>query len=107
MDIQLIYITASNMAEAKSIGRLLLENRLVACINLVDNMQAMYWWEGSIQEGHEVVIIAKTTADRVASVIETVTKAHSYECPCVVSLPISNGNPSFLNWIKAEVQIEI
>ena len=103
MDIQLIYITASDMAEAQAVSRALLDKRLVACVNLIDGMKAMYWWEGQIEEGQEVVIIGKTIAALVPEVIETVKSVHSYDCPCVVSMPVSDGNPAFLNWIKKEV----
>jgi periplasmic divalent cation tolerance protein len=103
MDIQLIYITASDMVEAKAVSRALLEKRLVACVNLIDGMKAMYWWKGQIEEGQEVVIVGKTVAALVPDVIETVKAVHSYECPCVVSLPVSGGNSAFLNWIEDEV----
>ncbi len=104
MDIQLIYITAGDMPEAKRVGRALLEKKLVACVNLIDGMKAMYWWKGEIEEGAEVVIVGKTVAGLVPEIIETVKDVHSYECPCVVSLPVSSGNPAFLDWIGQEVK---
>ena len=104
MEIQLIYITASDMVEAKAVSRALLEKRLVACVNLIDGMQAMYWWKGQLEESQEIVIIGKTVAALVPEVIETVKAIHSYDCPCVVSLPVSGGNPAFLDWIEAEVK---
>lgn len=104
MDIHFIYITVGNMEEARKIGRALVENRQVACVNLLENMQSMYWWEGKIQEDKEVVLIAKTTRTLVSQVIETVRALHSYACPCIVSLPVSDGYPGFLDWIKTEVK---
>ena len=105
MDIQFIYITAGDMAEAKKVGQALLEKKLVACVNLIDGMTAMYWWQGQIEEGKEVVVFGKTVASLVPNVIETVKEVHSYECPCVVSIPVSDGNPAFLNWIEGEVNL--
>ncbi|MDX9785583.1 MAG: divalent-cation tolerance protein CutA [Desulfobacterales bacterium] len=98
-----IYITVGNIEEAKKIGRKLLEERLVACVNMIDGMQSMYWWHDAIQEDMEVILIAKTTNALAAKVINQVTALHSYEIPCIVSLPIKDGNPAFLEWIEKEV----
>ena len=102
METRFVYITAADMHEAKKIGRMLLEKRLAACVNLLDAMQSMYWWEGTIEESREAVIIAKTTRRLVSSLITAVKESHSYECPCIVSLPIEAGNPAFLRWIYDE-----
>ncbi len=104
MDLNLIYITASSMDEAKAIAKELVSSRLVACVNIIDNITSVYWWEGAIQEGPEVVVIAKTRQVLVSRVIEKVKSVHSYECPCVVSLPISDGNNAFLTWVENETE---
>ena len=102
MSINLIYITAGNMDEARAIGRALVSDRLAACVNIIDNMNSMYWWQGEIQDDREVIIIAKTNESLVPEVIEKAKSMHSYDCPCVVSLPIVNGNKEFLEWVKNE-----
>jgi periplasmic divalent cation tolerance protein len=56
------------------------------------------------QDDAEVVMIAKTTEDRVPDLIEKVKSLHSYDCPCIVSLPLSGGHQAFLEWIAAEVK---
>ncbi len=104
MDINFIYITAGSKDEARAIGRELVQSRLAACVNILDNMNSLYWWEGKVQDDQEVVLIAKTTAGNVPQLIETVKSRHSYECPCIVSLPVSGGDPAFLEWITANVQ---
>jgi periplasmic divalent cation tolerance protein len=104
MNVNLIYITAGSMDEAKAIGKELVSNRLAACVNLIDNMNSLYWWQGEIQEDSEVVLIAKTTEFLVPQLIEKVKSMHSYECPCIVSLPIADGNPAFLEWIATETR---
>lgn len=98
----LIYMTAETVEQARDIGRKLVENRLAACVNILDGSTSMYWWEGSVEEGRETVLIAKTRADRVAELTEKVKQWHSYDCPCVVSIPIQGGNADFLNWIQSE-----
>lgn len=98
----LIYVTASSRTEAESLARLLVEERLAACANVIERITSFYWWEGEVQSGEEAVVIAKTRRDMVEDVVAAVKRMHSYSCPCVVALPIVAGNPDFLNWIAAE-----
>lgn len=102
MEITMLYITCADAAEANRIGRLLVEERLAACVNILDGMTSVYWWEGQVQDGHETVLIAKTRAAHVDAVIARVRELHSYDCPCVVSWPITKGNPDYLEWIAKE-----
>lgn len=104
MDIKLIYITVGTLEEARKIGRCLVEERLVACVNIINNITSMYWWEGDIQNDQEVILIAKTTQRMVPEVIERVKSLHSYECPCIVALAVDAGNSLFLDWIEREVK---
>ena len=98
----LIYMTASNDAEARTIARILVQERLAACVNILAGMRSVYRWEGEIQEESEIVLIAKPRRDRVPALTDRVTEIHSYDCPCVVAIPIDGGNPDFLDWIDAE-----
>ena len=100
---QLVYMTAGSREEAQRIGGKLVEDRLAACVNVIDGMHSIYRWEDKLQQDREVVMIAKTTRDRLAALVETVKAVHSYDCPCVVSCAIDGGNPAFLEWIGAEV----
>lgn len=102
MSTSLIYITVADTAEAKALGRALVEARLVACANVLPGMVPIFRWQGEVQEGSEAVLIAKTRAALVERVIGFVKERHSYDCPCVVALPIMQGNPAFLDWIAAE-----
>ncbi|WP_041041435.1 divalent-cation tolerance protein CutA [Paramagnetospirillum magnetotacticum] len=98
----MIYVTASDREEAMALARSLVEERLVACANVMDGVTSVYWWEGKVCEGPEAVLICKTRAELVESVIARVRERHSYACPCVVALPIEAGNPAYLDWIKTE-----
>ncbi|MEE8505723.1 MAG: divalent-cation tolerance protein CutA [Kiloniellales bacterium] len=102
MSYSLIYITAADAEEAKALGRALVEARLAACANVLPGIVPIFWWEGEVQEGSEAALIAKTRTDLVEQVIELVKERHSYDCPCVVALPIEKGNPAFLDWIAEE-----
>lgn len=103
---RLIYITTDGAEEARAIGRALVEAQLAACANVLGPMTSIYRWEGAVQEGQEAVLIAKTTAALVEELTARVRELHSYDCPCIVSVPIDGGNPAFLDWIAAETRAE-
>jgi periplasmic divalent cation tolerance protein len=104
MDFRLIYTTCGSMQEARDIGGRLVKDRLAACVNIFEKMNSIYMWKGKLQDDNEVVMIAKTTEERVEAVMEKIRAVHSYECPCILSLPISDGNPLFLAWIAEQVR---
>jgi len=104
MNVRLIYITTKNKEEAAGLARTLLTEKLVACVNIIDNITSFYWWDGKINEGAETLLIAKTKESLVDELIQKVKSIHSYDCPCVVSVPIDAGNPDFINWISAETK---
>ena len=97
-----VYMTAGSIEEAKNIGQKLVEQNLAACVNLLENMISIYKWEDKLEEGQEVVMIAKTRKALMAKLIETVKNHHSYDCPCILELPIQGGNPDFLIWIESQ-----
>ena len=99
MKINFIYMTAGSKDEATKIGKELVSAGLAACVNILENMSSIYLWQGKIQEDAEVVMIAKTTEDCIPQLIEKVESMHSYDCPCIVSLPVLGGYQPFLNWI--------
>ena len=104
MNVNLIYITAGSMEEARTIGNKLVSDRLAACVNIIDNVSSMYWWEGEIQDDKEVILIAKTKESLVPELVEKARSMHSYSCPCIVSLPILDGNRAFLDWVVEETK---
>jgi periplasmic divalent cation tolerance protein len=104
MEINMIYITTGSKDEARMIGKTLVSNRLAACVNIIENMNSIYMWDGKLQDDKETILIAKTTKARVPDLIEKVNALHSYDCPCIVSLPVADGNPAFLKWVSDEVQ---
>lgn len=102
MDAFFIYVTAKDADEAKSIARTVVEERLAACANMLGAVQSIYWWKGKLCEDHEVSLILKTSKDRKSELIARIRELHSYETPCIVCLPITDGNPDFLQWIESE-----
>lgn len=94
-----IYITAGSEEEAAGIGRTLIEERLAACMNILP-ARSIYRWEDTIEDETEVVAFIKTRASLAEKVTERVKSLHSYEVPCIVVLPINQGNPDYLQWIE-------
>lgn len=104
MALQFVYITTGSREEARRIGRALVEERLAACVNILDGMNSFYWWEGAVQDDQETVLIAKTRDRLQERLTARVRELHSYDCPCVVALPIEGGNPAYLDWLAAETE---
>ena len=98
-------MTAGTFEEARKIGQILVEKNLAACVNNIENMTSIYKWENKLEEGKEVVLIAKTGKKVIPKLIETVKSHHSYDCPCILELPIQGGNPEFLSWIETETEV--
>ncbi|HSR87525.1 MAG TPA: divalent-cation tolerance protein CutA [Pontiella sp.] len=102
METYTVYVTARDEAEAKKIARAVVDERLAACANVLGRIDAVYRWQGSVCEENEVALILKTSARRTSELIDRIKELHSYECPCVVCLPIADGNRDYLTWIAAE-----
>jgi periplasmic divalent cation tolerance protein len=104
MTVSFVYITAPDKNAALALGRELVEQRLAACVNVLDSMTSLYWWQGEVQQSSEAVLMAKTRTELVEKLVERVKALHSYDCPCVVAWPIAAGNPGFLQWIADETR---
>ena len=102
MSISLVYVTTENIARARHIGRILVEDRLAACANIIDQVKSIYWWNGKIEEGEEVILIVKTQSSLVEAVIKRVGELHHADTPCAIELAVNYGNQDFLDWVKSE-----
>ncbi len=98
-----VYITASSAEEAHRIGKTVVEERLAACANVIAHMQSCYWWQGKLEEDQEAVLILKTTVGQFPALLDRVKQLHSYTVPCVLALPVLEGNPDYLQWVAQEV----
>ncbi len=97
-------MTAASQDEAQKIADVLVEQKLAACVGVMPGLNSTYRWEGKTCHASEVAIFAKTTQKQVGDLTEVVKKLHSYEAPCIVTMPIEGGFPAFLQWIEAETQ---
>ena len=99
-----VYMTAGDEDEARKLGRALVEARLAASVNVIPAVRSFYRWQGRVHDEREAVLIAKTRESLVDDLVARVKELHSYDCPCIVALPIRAGNPDYLDWITAETE---
>lgn len=99
-----IFVTAQNVVQAKKIARKLLTERLAACVNIVNNVHSLFWWEGKVDESPEVLLVIKSRADVFKQLVKAVKAAHSYSVPEIIALPIVAGSPDYLKWVNAAVK---
>jgi len=99
-----IYVTAADRSEAEKIGRAMVEARLAACANVLGETTAIYWWDGAVESGAEAALVLKSRAELVDEITRAIGDIHSYDCPCIVALPIAGGNPEFLSWLESETR---
>lgn len=101
-DILIGYVTCASMEEARRIGRILVEERLAACVNLRPH-ETIYRWRGAVEEDEEVGMLVKTTRAAWDAVAARVRGLHSYDLPCIVAWPLAGGLPEYLAWIGDSV----
>jgi periplasmic divalent cation tolerance protein len=100
----LVYTTFPSIGEAEQAGQALVERRLCACVNILPGMVSLYWWQGAVERGNEVVMIIKTRASLAEPVREAVRKLHSYTTPAILVIPLDGVDPDYHAWIVAETR---
>lgn len=95
-----VYVTASGVEEAKKIAKILLKEKIVACVNIIPVMESIYWWEGNMEEDVESVLLLKTRSELVDKVIDRVGEIHSYQTPCALEIQIKKGSQEYLDWLE-------
>lgn len=105
-NLRFVYITTKDKEEARKIGKAIIEARLAACVNIIDGMESMYHWNGNVETDNETILIAKTPYHNVNELTKLVKDLHSYDCPCVVSLTLTEqeGNEDYLHWLLKEAR---
>jgi len=84
------------------LARALVEEGLVACVNLLPQVTSVYRWEGALQEDEELLLVMKTQEARVEALTARVLALHPYQVPEVLVLPAVGGNAAYLDWVQQE-----
>jgi periplasmic divalent cation tolerance protein len=98
-DLIILYVTTPDRETARRIGRTLVEEGLVACINIIAGMESIYRWQGMVEQAEEWVLLVKTPAAQAERVCDRIRALHPYDLPCVLNLPIVGGHPPYLDWL--------
>jgi len=98
----MVYITARDKKQARTIGKVLVAERLAACANIFSGMNSLYFWKGRFCDDREAVLIVKTVDTLLNRLVKRVKSLHSYSVPCIVALPLVGGSRDFLSWVKQE-----
>jgi periplasmic divalent cation tolerance protein len=98
-----VFSTCSSGEEAKKLARLLIDQRLAACVNVIRAVDSFYRWQGKIQEDVEYLLVIKTSRELLDRLRAEWEKIHSYEIPELIALPIVDGAPNYLNWMEGEL----
>ena len=100
-EIASVYAIFAGDEEASRIARIVVEERLAACANILGSCHSFYRWEGKVEEAGEVAAIFKTRADAAPALVARIAALHSYEVPCAVVWPIADALPEYLDWVLA------
>ena len=103
-EIRLLYVTTKNQDQARAIAQDLIERKLVACANILPKMESIYFWQDQLQMEQESVLILKTEKSLVPEATQALIELHSYETPCVLSIPIEAGAEGYMQWLSKSVQ---
>jgi periplasmic divalent cation tolerance protein len=95
-----VVITAESGDWLADFTRRLVEDRLAACGHNIATIRSIYRWEGAVQDEPEARVALHTRASLVPAIIERTNADHQYDVPCVIALPIVEGNPAYLEWVK-------
>lgn len=101
-DVRVVLVTAPDDDVAARLARSVVEAGLAACVNRVPGVRSVYAWEGEIHDDAEVLLVMKTTTDRLEGLTARIETEHPYDCPEVVALPVVGGSQSYLDWVRRE-----
>ena len=99
-----VLITASNKDEAHTIAQALVAQRLAACVNIVEHVSSIFWWEGKVDNAAETLLMVKSKKGKFNRIVKLVKSLHSYEIPEIIALPIVAGQAQYLRWIDESLR---
>lgn len=99
-----VLVTASSDEEAVRIGYALVNEKLAACVNIVNPVRSIYRWQGKVEDSPETLLLIKTAATHLQAIAAKVTEMHSYQVPEIIAMPIIAGSRAYLQWIDEETR---
>jgi periplasmic divalent cation tolerance protein len=96
----LIYVTTPSLEIAEQMSLALVEEKRVACANILGEIRAIYRFGGALENTSETALLLKTARAQEAAVIARIKALHPYNNPAILTLPVLGGSPEFLAWIQ-------
>lgn len=103
-DVRVVLVTAPSEEEGARIARTLVEERLVACVNIVPGVRSVYRFEGKVFDEREALLVMKTSVDCTNALVARVRALHTYTVPEVLALDVATGSAAYLDWVFAETR---
>lgn len=97
----IIFVTTPTPEVARTLVHQLVSERLIACGTILDGATSIYTWKDSVETAPESQLILKTSAERVTDVVRRITELHPYEVPECVAVPVQDGLPAYLDWVRS------
>ena len=101
--IEWVYLTASSEEEAVRLARVVLDEKLAACANLLGGIRSLYRWQGELCDEQEVAMVLKTTSFRVEELMDRLSELHSYQTPCILAFSSHRAEALFSSWVASQV----
>lgn len=101
---RLVLTAVVSPEEAARMGRILVEERLAACVSLIPGAQSIFHWKGAVEESVETLLMIKTGPDQLRALEARLHELHSYETPEFLVLEVDSGSPRYLDWLHACLQ---
>ncbi len=101
-----IMVTTANREEAEKIARRLLDEKLIACANIIGPVSSLFWWSGKLEKSEEYVLLLKSRLELFEKLSESVKALHGYEVPEIIALPIIKGSPAYMEWLNSTLRLE-
>lgn len=99
-----VFVTCANRAQATRLSRHLVRRHLAACVTVVPAVESVFWWRGKVERARETLLIIKTTRQAFERLRAAVVRLHSYDTPEIIALPIVQGHPPYLAWVRASTR---
>jgi periplasmic divalent cation tolerance protein len=100
-----VYVVFASQDEAMRIGRIVVEERLAACINVMAPCTSLYWWDGAVTQAEEVPALLKTSSEQANALIARIADLHSYDVPAITAWPAERVPSSFAEWVATEAPV--
>lgn len=98
--IKIILSTHDDLLQAQELAQLLVESRAAACVNMVPNIMSVFYWDNAIQSESEILLIIKTTDEKVPEVQEILEEHHTYEVPEIIELDGTVLHKPYMDWVR-------